>query len=293
MRLALFCLMFCVASPEVWAAPSSQPATQPAIVVTTGPVSIPYKLTDTNHLMVRLKINGKGPFNFIVDTGAPLMILRVPAADKIGLKRDARGFATINQLDIEGGMKLNRVQCLVETPFQIEGMNAIGASGVDLDGMLGYGVLACFRMQIDLSKDRMIWTPVGFVPPPYGLQRTNSREPEDPGEATLESMGGLLKVLGPFIKPAMIAPKYRGMIGVQLTESGGAVTVHSVLGDSPADTAGILPDDRIISVNKTTVHGITDAQHAMEQTLIGQTANLVIQRNQATLTLHLICTEGL
>lgn len=49
-----------------WAAPATQP--------TSRPTPVPFRLTDTNHILIRLKINGKGPFNFIVDTGAPAMI---------------------------------------------------------------------------------------------------------------------------------------------------------------------------------------------------------------------------
>ncbi len=30
---------------------------------------VPYRLTLTNHYLVRVRINGKGPFNFLVDTG--------------------------------------------------------------------------------------------------------------------------------------------------------------------------------------------------------------------------------
>ena len=29
---------------------------------------VPYRLTDTNHFLVRVRINGKGPFNFLVDS---------------------------------------------------------------------------------------------------------------------------------------------------------------------------------------------------------------------------------
>src|SRR5947209_2536504 len=29
---------------------------------------VPYRLTNTNHVLLRVKINGKGPYNFIVDT---------------------------------------------------------------------------------------------------------------------------------------------------------------------------------------------------------------------------------
>src|SRR5258708_2259043 len=45
--------------------------------------SIPYRLTDSGHIMVRVKINGKGPFNFIVDTGAPLVYVTLPVAKKL------------------------------------------------------------------------------------------------------------------------------------------------------------------------------------------------------------------
>jgi hypothetical protein len=296
MRRILILLSLCLLFPlqsYVAAAPATQPTAQPIFVSTTQPVAVPYKLTDTNHILIRLKINGKGPFNFIVDTGAPVMILRVPAAEKLGLKPNARGIATLKQLDIEGGLTLKRVQCLVDTPFQIEGMNAIGASGVDLDGLLGYGILCRFRMQIDLTKDRMIWTPVDFVPSPYASVKTSSRAPDDPQEDHLEAMGGLLKLLGPLIKPDDIAPKHRGMVGIELVERNGNVKVQCVLGGSPAEKAGIFAGDRVISVNQKTVNSIADAQQAIATTLTGQPASLVVQRERATLTIHLICAEGL
>ena len=38
--------------------------------------NVPYRLTDTNHFLVRVRINGKGPFNFLVDSGAPACSLQ-------------------------------------------------------------------------------------------------------------------------------------------------------------------------------------------------------------------------
>jgi len=35
---------------------------------TLGTYQIPYRLSETKHVIVRAKINGKGPYNFIVDT---------------------------------------------------------------------------------------------------------------------------------------------------------------------------------------------------------------------------------
>ena len=261
-----------------WAAPTSQP------------VAVPYTLTDTNHILIRLKINGKGPFNFIVDTGAPAMILRIPVAQKLGLKTDD-GLATIDQLDIEGGLTLKHVQCVVETPYQIEGMNAIGASGVDLDGLLGYGILAHFRMQIDLSKDRMLWTAINFNPPP--LKTRTHPEPEDDSEDNLEAAGAILKFLGPLVKPIDMPAQHRGVVGIELTEKTDAVFVQHVFGNSAADRAGIKPGDRILSVNDKPIHTIVDAQAAMAKTLNNQTAAIVVDRKGAKLKLKITCGDGL
>src|SRR4051794_6331354 len=65
---------------------------------------IPYRLTDTNHFLVRVRINGKGPFNFLVDTGAPALFISTETARQIGLK-PARGefWTPVERLDFEGG----------------------------------------------------------------------------------------------------------------------------------------------------------------------------------------------
>jgi hypothetical protein len=36
---------------------------------------VPYRLTVPKHILVRAKINGKGPFNFLLDTGAPALFV--------------------------------------------------------------------------------------------------------------------------------------------------------------------------------------------------------------------------
>ena len=43
---------------------------------------VPYRLTDTNHFLVRVRINGKGPFNFLVDSGAPALFIATETAKK-------------------------------------------------------------------------------------------------------------------------------------------------------------------------------------------------------------------
>ena len=50
---------------------------------------VPYRLTDTHHIMVRVKINGKGPYNFIIDTGAPALYVAQDLCKKLDIKGDA------------------------------------------------------------------------------------------------------------------------------------------------------------------------------------------------------------
>ncbi len=70
---------------------------------------VPYRLTDTNHYLVRVRINGKGPFNFLVDSGAPALFVGTEAAGAIGLKPAPDDYWTdIERLDIEGGATADR-----------------------------------------------------------------------------------------------------------------------------------------------------------------------------------------
>ena len=308
--------------------PSTGPATRPgpaAVAVGTplgpitpagGPVAVPFTLSPTNHLIVRLKINGHGPFNFIVDTGAPTLFVDEGVARQIGLRPDpapqrvskafatthpattrlattgpvtarrpaarppAQGWATIDRLDVEGGLSIAKVKCLVMTPYQITGMNAVGVAGVELHGLLGYSVLARFKLDVDLSRHRMLWTPQppGFVPPPI---TASDRDASSGREEGLESMGGVMRILGPLLRsqmPGSAVP--RGWVGVELTESPGpsvngvpargSVSVAKVYAGGPAALAGLRAGDPIFSVGGHEVHTIAEAEACTSHLLPGQ-----------------------
>src|SRR5258708_1393928 len=126
---------------------------------------VPYQLTQTNHYLVRVRINGKGPFNFLVDTGAPSLYIGTEAARKVGLTPSKTDYWTnVARLDLEGGATLNNVKARIDDPFQLTGMNALGLPGASIDGILGFSILARFRMEFDPTKDRMIWTRLDYVP---------------------------------------------------------------------------------------------------------------------------------
>src|SRR5207249_11448573 len=126
--------------------------------------------------------------NFIVDTGAPILFVSTPVGKKLGLAADVKGITVLDKLEFEGGLALEKVKCRVETPFQLEGMNGMGMAGVELHGILGYTVLAHFRMEFDFTRDKMTWTRLAFEPPPP--QPVGGKGPQE-----LEAIGGLMKAV--------------------------------------------------------------------------------------------------
>src|SRR5438477_13038118 len=87
------------------------------------PVLVPYRLTAPKHVLVRAKINGKGPFNFILDTGAPAVFITNKVADRAGVKTDGTGWGAFDRFEIEGGLVVAKAKGRVEDLFQLEGMN--------------------------------------------------------------------------------------------------------------------------------------------------------------------------
>ena len=61
---------------------------------------------------------------------------------------------------------LRKVKGRVEDPFQLTGMNKMNISGHRLDGVLGYTVLARFRIQYDFTQPHLVWTKLDWKPPP-------------------------------------------------------------------------------------------------------------------------------
>ena len=59
-------------------------------------------------------------------------------------------------------MVLTKAEGRVEKPFQLDGMNGLGLAGVELHGMIGYNILAHYRLTIDFTKNKMVWTPLHY-----------------------------------------------------------------------------------------------------------------------------------
>ena len=247
---------------------------------------IPYKLTPTNHIMVRLKLNGKGPFNFIVDTGAPAIFCAVKVAKKAGVEPNREGWGTIEMLEVEGGLKVSHVSARIEDPFQLEGMNSLGIAGVELHGMVGYNFLAKYRITYDFASDKLLLTELpGFEPqevPTFGRG----------GQGGLEAIGMIMKLIAPLMNfkgPPERLP--RGYFGIEYADRDGVV-VTAVYPDSPAEKAGLRVGDLITGFNSRKIENKAQFLQMMAKQAVQDTVELTIKRNGEKLSIKVQLGRG-
>src|SRR5581483_542183 len=107
---------------------------------------VPYRMTKTHHILVRAKLNGKGPFNFILDTGAPALFVATKAAKKAGVEPDKNGWGAFDKMEIEGGVTAPKAQGRLEDAVPLQRTDGLALARPELHGMIGYNVLARYRI---------------------------------------------------------------------------------------------------------------------------------------------------
>jgi PDZ domain/Aspartyl protease len=262
-----------------------------------GSFHVPYRRTNTNHYLVRVRLNGKGPFNFLVDTGAPALFIGTEAAKAIDLAPSKDSFWTpIDKVEIEGGAVLKHVKARIEDPFQLTGMNALGLPGAKIDGILGFTMLAKFRMEFDPTADRLVWTRLDYNPKEPFIPKPDAGKDQMPVEVqAMQALGPAMKLAAIFLgkQPEdKLIP--RGSLGVELSEEvQGDVRVSTVWASSPAEKAGLKPGDRLIKLNQKNITSIKAAHEAVAQVKAGDKVPAAIQRGADSMFVDIIAAEGL
>src|SRR5207248_1139450 len=142
--------------------------------------------------------------------------------------------------EVEGGVVVEKAEGRVDDLFQLEGMNGMGLAGVELHGVVGYTVLARYRIEYDFTRDKLAWTRLNFTPPKLAGIGGKAG-----GPAGLEAIGSVMKFLGPLLGlRGNLAVAPRGFLGAEFADEAGGVAVRRVLTDGPAAKAGLKGGDR-------------------------------------------------
>jgi hypothetical protein len=250
---------------------------------------VPYRLSDVKHVVVRVKINGKGPFNFIVDTGAPAVYIGLEAGKQIGLNTKEEAWHTLDSFEIEGGPKLTQFKARVEDPFQLTGMNKINAPGMKYHGVLGYTMLARYVIEYDFTRNHLKWTKLDWTPPsPFGLGNLSKGASQE-----MKAMVGLsLFATSLMPRKADATYLYRGLVGIEVAQKEKRVIITKVLPQSPAEAAGLQVDDRIVEFRDKTIGSLADLEKLGQTLPAEQEVELVIERAGSEKTIRLTTARG-
>jgi hypothetical protein len=209
-------------------------------------------------------------------------------AKKVGGKTD-EGWTLFDKLDIEGGLSIEKPRGVAIDMFQLKGMNSMGLAGVELHGVIGYNILARYRIEYDFNETKLKWTPVDFkVPDPKRIVD------KDKSQGSLEMIGGLMQFLSAFsgIKPNFeIHP--RGFLGTEVEADNKELVIKSVLAGSPAEKAGLKAGDRIQQAKGKSLSTADDLLEVVRKLPQGSTLKLSIKRGDETKDITVELGKGL
>lgn len=126
----------------------------------TSPGTVQFKMAVPNDaaIIVQVKINGQGPYDFVLDTGATFSCLDNELAEQLKLPEWKGSFGTVVVGPDEGGMKLLKIGTLEVGDAKASGLTACSidldrmAPGLGIKGLVGLNFLKSYRVTIDFAK---------------------------------------------------------------------------------------------------------------------------------------------
>jgi hypothetical protein len=256
------------------AKPVADESTIPGFEETKGPVTIPMTRLPSGHFLVKVKLNGTGPYNLVFDTGAPMMLLntRIAKAGNVSKKGGGFSFSLFSGVNPEvikglevGSIKTANVPAMVmDHPTVAAISDAFESEYGKIDGIVGFPFFARFAMTVDYQKGEM-----RFVPNSY-----------KPGDYKKDIMSRLQTISGPQVPP-VLAPA--GAWGLDVSKASGdesaGVTISAVLAGSPADKAGVKVGDRLLTLDGRWTDSLADTFRATSFVKPGRAAALELTRD--------------
>lgn len=263
---------------------SRSPAAATAPADPVAAVVVPFKMLPSNHMVVEARVNGKGPYRFIFDLGAPVTLLSNKVAEAVGaidkkapksFMMGARGAGKVESMEF-GDLKADDVPVIVMDHPAVKALG--GLLGKPLEGIIGYTFWARYRMTIDYQAKQMTFTPVDF----------------EVGDLMTDLPN---RLAGPKrAKTIMLSPRSLWGLSVADPEDGLAaagVSIKAVVPGSPADNAGLRPGDVLTSLDGRWTSTVADVYAAADKVEPGKTVPILILRDGAEQTLSVTPREGL
>ena len=250
------------------------------------PIVVPFELIKTQHMVVSVKVNGKGPYRLVFDTGAPDSLVSNKIAKESGMfgkdfKRPFFSlFGSMGQMKIKelelGKLKAENVSTMVLDHPTVQ---AISSFVGPIEGILGFTFYARYKMSIDYEKKLLTFEPSAYVP----------------GDVMKMMMDKMTAPDAVRKAPRILAPA--GPLGIRVekndSDENGGVTVKVVLPESPAAIAGIKAGDRLLTLDGRWTDTVADCYIAAGHMHLGQPVTASVLRDGKKLSLKLTIRAGL
>ena len=247
-------------------------------------VTVPFELLKSRHMAIQVKINGKGPYRVVFDTGAPVTLLNNKVAKASGVMSKnfkpplfapfgSMGEFKIQELDV-GGVKAKNVPTMVMDHPTVTAMaNVLGP----LEGIVGLSFFGRYRVTIDYQKRELTLVPTEFRPPDLMKKMTAMLLDRNRGKAQVVAPAGVW---------GFRADKDKD-------DEGPGVTVKEVYPDGPAAQAGLKAGDRVLTLDDRWTDTVADLFTAASAVRPGVAAPLRVRRGDEELTLLVRSKVGL
>jgi hypothetical protein len=276
-----------LAAPPEKDSPEKEPAKKEA-KKDDKPIVVPFELLKSRHMAIQVKINDKGPYRVIFDTGAPTNLINNKIAKESGVldknKKEATaplfgaslGAKSIKKFEV-GGVVLEGMPTMVmDHPTVAAIADAVGP----VDGLIGYPFFGRYKMTIDYQKKEMTLVPSGHVP----------------GD-TLQAMMDKLMGAASGKKPdaAVLAPAgvWGFTVDKEADDEADGVKVTAVLEKSPAAAGGLKAGDRLMTLDGRWTDTVSDTFLAAGFAKPGKAVTLVVKRGGKELKLTVTPGKGL
>lgn len=236
------------------------------------PVTVPFELLKTGHMTIMVKINGKGPYKVIFDTGAPVSLINNKVAKEAGLLDNVKkplfslfnmtGQTSIKTLEI-GDLKAEGVNTIIMDHPTVE---AISKALGPIEGIMGFPFFARYKMTLNYQAKELTFVPNGYDPP-------------DVMQEVTASVMALLNEKQPKAKVLSSAAQWGMVVAKESKDEDAGVVVKEVYADSAADKAGLQAGDRILTLDGRWTDSVRDLYGAAGYVKAGTATKVVVLRD--------------
>ncbi len=247
------------------------------------PIAVPFELLKSNHMAVKVKVNGKGPYRLIFDTGAPITLINNKLAKEAGVldkmpKPAFTVFGSMGEAKAKtfevGDVKATNVPVIVMDHPTVK---LIAQKLGPIDGLVGFPFFARYSMTVDYQAKTLTFVPNGYKPPDVmkGMM------------TALMAMGKQqTRVLAPAAQWGMTVSK-------ESTDEDAGVTVKQVVAGSAAAAGGLKVGDRLLTLDGRWTDSVADTYAAAGHVKAGTTAVVKVKRGGKEIELRIAPAAGL